>query len=79
MNFFGTIHCDSEAHCKTCRNTILGEQWRDDIQAAFDDVKERDFECPKGKPWKKTIITRVDGKVLFDGRECKPCSDKETT
>jgi len=51
MRFFNSIHCESQAHCKTCRAPGAGRAWRESLRAAFADIPARDFDCPHGKPW----------------------------
>ena len=76
MNFLTSTHCTSEAHCKPCRATLTGKKWRDSLIAAFDDLTENMFDCPKGKPWVKTKMKLVGDKVFLDGKECISCGKR---
>ena len=73
MNFLESTHCTSEAHCKTCRSTLRGKEFRDTLVASFDDIRENMFDCPLKKPWIKTHVKMVGKKVFLDGKECLPC------
>tara|TARA_R110000824_G_scaffold151033_1_gene321890 strand:+ start:240 stop:500 length:261 start_codon:yes stop_codon:yes gene_type:complete len=77
MNFLESIHCTNEAHCKTCRSTLRGKEFRDTLVASFDDIRENMFDCPKNKPWVKTKVTFKDGKTIFDGQLCVPCQKQK--
>lgn len=50
-NFYDAVHCTSMAHCSTCRDYIVGRQFRGSLKTSFSDLTSDDFECPKHKPW----------------------------
>lgn len=60
--FVHSLHCLSEAHCRTCRSLRDGRQWRRSIMRRFavpdNDV---DFSCPYGKPMRNTRFSRQKG------------------
>lgn len=73
-DFFNTLHCQSQAHCGTCRlDTDEGRAWRESIAKHFS-VPEIDFECPMGKSWTKEKIEQsikpgLIGKALRAGSQ----------
>jgi len=87
MKFCETTHCTSHAHCTKCRDLEDGRRWRESLARAFD-ITQSDFECPEGYEWgsensnptppagKRKVKYLANGKVLIDGVECVPCSEK---
>ena len=64
--FFKTLHCQSRAHCPTCRwQSEEGYKWRASIAEHYG-VPSIDFECPEGKPWESELKQPVTpkGKML---------------
>ena len=60
--FVLTLHCQSHAHCRVCRNLKGGRAWRKSIaksyelpQAKPEAVDVVDFECPYGLPWTNDV------------------------
>jgi hypothetical protein len=58
--FVLTSHCQSRAHCSTCRDKEGGRAWRKSTgqvytlpEAPAGAVDPSDFECPYGLPWKE--------------------------
>lgn len=57
--FVLSTHCNSRAHCKTCRNKQGGHKWRESLKKAFavpNDVV--DFDCPYGMTWNDETVTK---------------------
>jgi hypothetical protein len=50
-SFFQSSHCQSQAHCRTCRDFVNGASFRASLQSIFKDLATPDFPCPKGLPW----------------------------
>lgn len=51
LNWFGSEHCESGAHCTKCRDLSGGRPFRASLASECADVTAIDFPCPQGKEW----------------------------
>lgn len=66
-SFFKSKHCQSQLHCKACRN-IESQNFRQSLIAEYSDIKEINFECPYGKFWGlQSSNEKVDKKNIING------------
>jgi len=67
MNFFDSIHCKSEKHCRVCRKKFGGRAMRKQWAALFN-IAAVDFDCPNGKEWiEEAVKTAASSRTAGTG------------